>query len=283
MQNPFEAPTPRDPDLGNQINDIEKTHTLKAEFIKETQPEIEQTISLNKRLSEFKGYLNNKTVALIGRASYLATEEYGEEIDSFDVVIRIHTWQIHRTPENYQPLPEHESLAISGNWYVPALYQRNVGSKTDVLYLRLQWIDYATLTKTLEILNHDKTAWLGVETFAEMACAAPQHHFIEKHWGPIHVIPIGFFNAVAARLNYAEPLPGTTIAAFLAGSQAKAVKIFGCPCYQDTDGKTEHAKLQIQGKHNTLADFHYMRQLVQRDNRFSCDPIMMILFSSEIS
>lgn len=283
MQNPFEAPTPRDPDLGNQINDVDKTHALKAEFIKETQPKIEQTISLNQRLSEFKDYLKNKTVALIGRASYLATEEYGEEIDSFDAVIRIHTWQIHRTPEKYEPLREPERLAISGKWYVPALYQRNIGSKTDVLYLRLQWIDYATLTKTLEIFKHDKTEWLGVETFAEMACAAAQHHFIERHWGPIHVIPIDFFNSVAARLNYAEPLPGTTIAAFLASSNAKAVKIFGCPCYQDAAGKTEHAKLHIQGKHNTLADFHYMRQLVERDNRFSCDPIMEYLLNSEIS
>ena len=196
----------------------------------------------------------------------------GEEIDNFDIVVRIHHWHIHREPEYERHLPEHEHLAISEARYVPPFYQRRVGSRTHVLYWRLQWMDYGTLTSVLDALRKfDSTDWIGVDIFAEMAYAAPQHHYIEQYWGPVHVIPIEFFNALAERLHFAEPLPGTVVTAFLASLQPRRVKLFGLPCYQDVDGKAEHAKLAIMGKHNTLTDFYFIRQLVERDERIECD------------
>lgn len=139
------------------------------------------------------------------------------------------------------------------------------------------------LSQMLELLKHDQTAWVGVETFAEMRDGAPRHHYIEQHFMPVHVIPIDFYGNLSARLNYSHPLPGTLIAAFLASTPASRIYVTGCPCYQDKSGKTEHAKLQIMGQHQTITDFHYLRQLIQRDERFTCDPIMESLFHTEVS
>lgn len=282
MQNPFQK-TIKDPDNDVPIGNAGDVEQLHKEFVSTTKTTISKQVDLNTRLFEYKEYLSGKTVALVGRASYMSGLRLGEQINDFDVVIRIHTYQIHGQPQEFKYPPNHEQYRLTSHKYVPTVYQPNVGSKTDVLYLRLQWIPYDVISRTLDTLKGDNVQWIGVETFFEMGQAAPQHHYIEQHWGPVHVLPIDFYGNVSARLNYAEPLPGTLIAAFLAESDAKKVFIAGCPCYQDSFGKREHAKLQIIGKHNTLADFHFMRQLVQRDERFGCDAIMQRLFSTEVS
>ena len=274
---------PRDPDNNARIETSDKPLEIKSKYIKESTPAVQRTVYLSSRAEQYKQYLKDKSVAIVGRASYLAEHEFGEEIDAHDVVVRIHTWQIHRTPTDYAPEEGDVERALSNRQFVPSRYHPNVGSKTDVLYLRLQWLPHDDLNQFITIYKHDGVAQVGCETFFEMAQAAPQHHYLEQHWGPVHVIPIDFYNDLSARLNYAEPLPGTLVSAYAATSFAKSVTIYGCPCYQDVLGKTEHAKLNILGKHNTLADFHYMRQLVQRDMRYSCDPIMDELFRLEIS
>lgn len=240
-------------------------------------------INLEQRLREFADYINGKSVAIVGRASYLVHSEWGKEIDEFDVVVRIHSGNIHGCPSYDDYLPEKDHLALSDKRYIPPFYQRHVGSKTSVLYLRLQWLDYDILNHTLEILKRDGADWIGVETFWEMAYASAQYHYVDQHWERFHVIPIDFFHDVSARLHYVEPLPGTTIAAFLAWTQATQIKIFGCPCYQDKDGKKEQAKLTIMARHNTLADFHYIKQLVERDPRIECDPVMSALFGEYVT
>ena len=266
--------------LSKNHDDVQRLH---QKFVTTTKTTVKPVVNLNERLEQFQAFLSDKTVALAGRANYLAQLELGRKINSYDVVIRIHTYQIHGEPQKVEYSPGHESKRLTHHSYVPAVYQPNIGSKTDVLYLRLQWIPYDVISRTLDTLTHDSVEWVGVETFFEMAQAAPQHHYIEQHWGPVHMFPVDFYGSVSARLNYAEPLPGTLVAAFLAESQAREVFIVGCPCYQDNFGKNEHAKLQIMGKHNTLADFHYLRQLIQRDERFTCDAIMNSLFNTEIS
>lgn len=282
MQNPFEK-TVKDPDNRVQIKSSTFVDDITSEFIRETATEVEPLYDLQDRLEEFKQFLADKSVAVVGRAGYLKDLEQGHEIDSYDVVIRIHTWQIHGEPQEFKGAPEDEKNRMSTRKYIPARYQKNIGSKTDVLYLRLQWIDYSELSRTLELLKHDQTAWVGVETFAEMRDGAPRHHYIEQHFMPVHVIPIDFYGNLSARLNYSHPLPGTLIAAFLASAPASQIYITGCPCYQDKKGKTEHAKLQIMGQHQTITDFHYLRQLIRRDGRFTCDPIMESLFRAEVS
>ena len=282
MQNPFEK-TVKDPDNRVQIKSSTFVDDITSEFIRETAAEVEPLYDLQSRLEEFKQFLAGKSVAVVGRASYLKDLEQGSEIDSYDVVIRIHTWQIHGEPQEFKGTPEDEKNRISTRKYIPARYQKNIGSKTDVLYLRLQWINYSELSQVLELLKHDQTAWVGVETFAEMRDGAPRHHYIEQHFMPVHVIPIDFYGNLSARLNYSHPLPGTLIAAFLASTPASQIYITGCPCYQDKKGKTEHAKLQIMGQHQTITDFHYLRQLIRRDERFTCDPVMGSLFRAEVS
>lgn len=282
MQNPFQK-TVKDPDNNVKIKSLTFVDEITSEFIQETATEVEPLYDLQNRLKEFKQFLADKSVAVVGRASYLKDLEQGHEIDSYDVVIRIHTWQIHGEPQEFKGTPEDEKNRISARKYIPARYQKNIGAKTDVLYLRLQWIDYSELSQMLELLKHDQTAWVGVETFAEMRDGAPRHHYIEQHFMPVHVIPIDFYGNLSARLNYSHPLPGTLIAAFLASTPASRIYITGCPCYQDKRGKTEHAKLQIMGQHQTITDFHYLRQLIQRDDRFTCDLIMESLFNTEVS
>ncbi len=283
MQNPFEKPSVRDPDNNCPIRGLDYVDEISAQFIKATGAKVEHQYDLSLRLNLFKQFVQNKSVAIIGRASYLRHLEQGVNIDKYDVVIRIHTWSIHNEPTEFKGTPEDEHNRISKRKYVPARYQTNIGSKTDVLYLRLQWIGFEDLTNTMELLKHDGTSWIGCETFTEMRDGAPRHHYIEQHFMPVHVIPIDFFGNLSARLNYSHPLPGTIIAAFLADTDARDIYITGCPCYQDKFGKTEHAKLELIGRHQTLTDFHYLRQLVQRDERFACDGVMAKLFETEIS
>lgn len=273
----------RDKDLGIPIRGIDAVASNANQFVRQAPVLVASKVGLTERLSQLSDYLAHKSVAVVGRASYLAHRTYGKEIDEFEEVVRIHHWHIHRAPEYKNHLPEHEHLALSKARYIPPFYHRHIGSKTSILYWRLQWMDYGTLTNTLEVLTHDNVKWIGVETFAEMAYAAAQLHYIEQYWGPIHVIPVDFFADVSARLHYAEPLPGTVIAAFMAQTQARHIKIFGCPCYQDNEGKREHAKLSIMGKHNTIADFYYMKQLVQRDPRVECDDVMKALFDAHVT
>ena len=281
----LKQPTKRliEPDNDVPIKTLNDVNDIAHSFVAESGTLIDPVVDLNQRLQEFCDYLRGKSVAIVGRAGYLADYKLGELIDSQDVVIRIHTWHIHGETQHFKHSIEDEANRISHRKYVPARYQINVGSRTDVLYLRLQWLVYAELCQMFEMLKHDGTAFIGVETFTEMRDGAPRHHYIEKNYMPVHVIPMDFFGSLSARLNYSHPLPGTIVSAFVAHTEASKIFIVGCPCYQDKKGKEEHAKLELIGNHKTLTDFHYLRQLVERDHRVTCDKVMKQLFETEVS
>ena len=272
-----------EPDNDVPIKTLNDVDNITHSFVAESGTLVDPVVDLNQRLQEFRDYLRGESVAIVGRAGYLTEYKLGEFIDSHDVVIRIHTWHIHGQPQHFEDRVEYKTNRLSYKRFVPARYQINIGSRTDVLYLRLQWLVYADMSQIFDQLTHDGTSWIGVETFTEMRDGAPQHHYIEKNYMPVHIIPIDFFGSLSARLNYSHPLPGTLVSAFVAQTEASKIFIVGCPCYQDKKGKEEHAKLELIGRHKTLTDFHYLRQLVGRDDRVTCDEVMQKLFETEVS
>lgn len=276
-------PVLTDPENNVPIQTLDDVRENASSFAESATTLVNPVVDLHQRLQEFRDYLRGKSVAIIGRAAYLANYKLGKFIDSYDVVIRIHMWHIHGQPQQFKNEAEDEANRISPKKFVPARYQINVGSHTDVLYVRAQWLEFAEMSNMFEFLKHDGTSWIGVETFAEMQNGAAQHHYIEKHFMPVHVIPIDFYGSLSAMLNYSHPLPGTLIAAFIAQTEASKIFIVGCPCYQDVRGKEEHAKLEMIGRHKTITDFHYLRQLVRRDSRVYCDDVMQELFETEVN
>jgi len=62
-------------------------------------------------MNNFKEFIKNKKVAIVGPAAYMMNHEFGSEIDDYDVVVRIN--------RSYESVEK---------------FSKNVGSRTDVLY-----------------------------------------------------------------------------------------------------------------------------------------------------
>ena len=96
--------------------------------------------------SKLYNTINNKSVVIVGRASYLIkAPEYsnqGEFIDSHDVVVRVNC--PYPNPHKMDNLP---AESINSLCYIAPSFQEHLGKKTDVVYLSP--VFYGIFTKNL--------------------------------------------------------------------------------------------------------------------------------------
>ncbi len=210
----------------------------------------------HRRESEFFALMENKSIAIVGRANYLATIEQREKIEAHDVVIRIHG------PFTHKPYI-HDFQGDAAPY---------IGKRVDVYASRLWKKSHKRLIEMHDDFKRSGGTFVFVDSFFEFQRAVAAWLILEKRGIPVHIAPLSFYTWLSMQLDYAIPLPGTIVAAYIAETRARSIYITGCACYQESPGASTRAALE--SKHSCYSDSHFLRHLINRDSRFRCDAVM---------
>ena len=230
-------------------------------------------------MGSLKQLIEGKSVAIVGRAAYLAEKQQGEFIDSHDVVVRVHC----NIPHPHQA--EKVTVPDDCESFVPLKFQRCLGTKTDAFaptnlaHLRIPYIDtcYKRLSKIGcgYIIQHK---FYNVITGPAVLIL----DYIADNYMSVYVAPVKHFMEVSRQMEYAFPLPGTLLIYELLKMQPRSLYATGFTCFQDSTKLTAAADAILVRNHKPVLDLRFLRDTAQRDERFSIDSEMHHYFNNAI-
>lgn len=213
-------------------------------------------ITLNR---DFADYLENKSVAILGRGPSLQSCSRSV-IESYDVIVRVH-----------RPAPIED-------WWPPPLVQEEwqsmVGSRTNILYSSLgrgandAFIERVTSSFKDEggkFLCHPHP-WYAITN--QYSCS------IMERTMPVRYVDIALYHSLYKYLRV-DPFPGTLVVADILTHKVSKVFIGGMTCYCD------RSKVGIMEDYKkSKCDFNYIRSIWQCSNdQIVVDPVMEELFN----
>lgn len=216
-------------------------------------------------------WVQNKSVAIVGRAAYLADKQQGDLIDSHDVVIRTHC---------NLPHPCHVGnikIEADADSFIPRKYQPSLGRKTsafaptnmahyDVLYIddlykKLSDLgcQYAIQHKVYSATNTKSVVIID---------------YIAENYMPVHVARVENFLAVVRNMDYGFPLPGTLLIYEILSLNPSKLYLTGFTCFKDSTRLSPSAQAILVRDHKPILDLLFLRDIAARDERVEVDSEM---------
>jgi hypothetical protein len=220
--------------------------------------------------TEYKDWLSNKRVIIVGPAGYLRGQNKGKWIDSFDVVVRV-------------------------NHAIPILFPEDYGTRTDVLYhiFSHRNIEYAG-KKLIDIEEIDEWVNAGVKWLVSRHGTNSKRFkqvapLIDSKlpWCCIHHSFTGKIdNAISSR----SPNTGVVAIMHLLSSGIKSLTITGFDLYQSgvyqgygDISENEDAREVNDRWHDIESQITYLKKIVIRDKRIHIDTqFEEVLYGKEI-
>ena len=212
--------------------------------------------------------IENRSVAIVGRAEYLNEIEQGELIDSHEVVIR--------TQSNLPwPQPPFELKFDNDESFVPRDFQHLFGQKTtgfapsnlpywglgearrNILPLVERGCEYLIQHKVYNTIFSHEIATLD--------------HIEDKFKIPVYRLPYEHFAGVVRALDYSFPMPGTLLIDYIQRQSPKSLYFTGFACYLDAKDVWLKAEVKMMRDHKPLYDIRYLRDLVARYENVTTD------------
>ena len=211
--------------------------------------------------ARFQAFIENRSVAVVGRAEYLNEIEQGELIDSHDIVIRAHSnlpW----------PSPPFELLFENPDSFVPQSHHARLGTKTDAFapsnlpYWKLRYVD-DILPELIKrncqwIIQHKIYNVPGVPDAGKRAELAVIDYVCDRYM-PVFVASPEVFDDVTRELYYSFPMPGTLLIEELVRLNPGRLYVTGFSCYMDTRQTWLNARVALMRDHKPLYDLRYLR------------------------
>ncbi|MDE0298607.1 MAG: hypothetical protein OXN17_08250 [Candidatus Poribacteria bacterium] len=224
-----------------------------------------------------KEVIENRSVAIVGRAEYLNEIEQGELIDSHDVVIR--------TQSNL-PWP-HPAFVLefdNDESFVPRDFQHLFGKKTTgfaptnlpywglgdgrryIVPLMERGCEYLIQHKVYNTIFAHEIATLD--------------HLEDKFKIPIYRLPYDHFAEIVRALDYSFPMPGTLLIDYIKRQNPKSLYFTGFACYLDAKDAWLKAEVKMARDHKPLYDIRYLRDFVRQFDNVTTDDKLMEYFET---
>lgn len=236
--------------------------------------------------SEFFNYLNGKRVILVGPAKYIGESKMGEEIDNYDIIVRM-------------------NLSCP----VPKNLHKHIGSRTDVLYhLVLRPTHYARRPdlfkrhdrKEIEAWRDDGVKWVVLKSHLQwlQRKGVQTDYFVPLLNGLVNWTNIPHYSmSKLTTLTRTPPNMGTLAIYHLLKSNLKSLHVVGCdyhnsgyyvgyggfneeqakkgegggPCW----GQGKNYRVGRRPIHKHPGQFDYIRDTLKYDKRFTVDDVLM--------
>lgn len=227
-------------------------------------------------MSQFGELIENKTVAIVGRAAYLNELQQGELIDSHDVVIRVQS----NLP---YPSPKYELKFDNDESFVPKDFHGILGKKTTAFApANMPYWGSAYCDNIVPRLIERNCCYLIQHKIYNMVGAvevAAIDYIRDKFKIPVFVAEYQQLVEMIRALDYTFPMPGTLLIDWVARSRPKTVYCTGFACYQDTKDEWLKAEVKLARDHKTLYDLRFLRDLVRDNNHTTVDDKLMEYFA----
>ena len=213
---------------------------------------------MSQRYEEIKQYLKNKSVALVGPATYMDGSNYGNEIDSHDIVVRIN-----RGIESIEK------------------YGDDIGRRTDILYSCLvPRAQQAGKLKEDELLNKYKIKYIIVPPMSGMDGICHNKNKIDedligkkqiqqlKSYQPLRVVDYKYCNPLAEKIKCKPNTGFLSICDLLDNFDLKKLSIYGISFYLDgfIPGQKEGVEKEKGLSQQEFADLaHNSKRHVQKN------------------
>lgn len=215
-------------------------------------------------MSDYKRFLTNKQVVLVGPASTLRGTKMGPTIDAYDVVVRInHAW----------PLPKD--------------LQDDIGQRLDVLYHNLNPRNQPLYRRHVLRMRRDGVKWVvSSHPATRVRFRRRQQRFRRINKGAVkfRVIP----QSIKTRLRRKVGSSNSGLAAIvdLLRYPIKSLYVTGFSFYSTPYLKYPSYRPSFRKKavehHNQRRHKTYMAQLVARERRLAIDPVMTELLKKHM-
>ena len=220
--------------------------------------------------------IENRSVAIVGRAEYLNEIEQAELIDSHDVVIRAHS---------NLPYPSQKfKLAFDNDEsFVPKDFHDKLGKKTtafapaNVAYWSPD--DADSIVPQLAsrgcqcIIQHKIYNLVGPSELAIL-------DYIADRYMPVFTAPHDQLLDLMRALDYTLPMPGTILIDFIAKLNPATVYCTGFACYQDSDEIWLKNEVKLFRDHKPLYDLRFLRDLARANDKVTVDAEMQKYFAN---
>ena len=255
---------------------------------------------------EFGEYLKGKRVALVSRAPYLWDVGWGEQIDSYDIVARLHRPIPHWYPKRsggddrrqatrYQlslgsVIRPHPSSEYYGKkLFVPPPLFGRIGARTDLLVVNPVGIgEFEWISCYLEALKANGGQWLMSECYFYTRDNLENLDFMAGFL-PTHLVDMPTYMDLVREMDYAMPLCGTVAVFSFLRFDIRELFLVGFPCYQDCRQKmyahpeaVDDYKRFLGWGFDPEKDFAYLMKRYEQDERLDVDSTMQELWENQI-
>lgn len=222
-----------------------------------------------------KGIIENRRVAIVGRATYLSEREQGNFIDSHDVVVRIHNPLPHPT--------KNRDMAIQwGNdSFIPRAWHSRIGSKTTLFAADLAHRPHGEVRRLFQYFIETGGQMCVMHKFYNITESIRQIDIIQDEFVPVHLASIDNFIQLSRRMDYAFPLPGTLLIYEILQYNPKSLYHTGFSCFQDDTRLGAQAEVTLARQHHPLLDLRFLRHITTHNDHITTDDFMMNLFKRE--
>ena len=228
----------------------------------------QDTKDISKKYAKF---LKGKKICIVGPAPHINGSGSGEEIDSYDIVVR-----------------------LNKGYLLPKEYQQDIGESCDIIYQTCMPRDYMGITMPIEELK-GSTKWI--------CCSCPdkihKHHikdFIKYVDGRIgvHIMNKKKWDKYAIKLARSNsivispPTSGFSAIIDLLRYDIEEMYIVGMTFFQKRGKNNEvyypgyptndptHSRRK-KSKHNYSKEMKVFKKIFAKDGRIKCDPILQKL------
>ncbi len=215
---------------------------------------------------QFGDYLNDKSIAIVGRAG-LDDLDQGEWIDSHDVVVRIHS------PVPYAGyIVPHEAPEWTYSPFVPEEWQSRVGSHVNVFYHKEFHV--SGMEKLLPAFERAGGRFLGVEYSgnlwsyhcSEVRRLAPCRYLTNDH----------FLNMMDVVGDI--PFAGSVAIGDILRHDIKSLYITGFPTFFTADGTLLPDKWVQKNRGMNFKNIDWLRRLCDQYDAITADSNMQVIF-----
>ena len=228
---------------------------------------------------DYKEYIKNKTVALVGPAAYMIGSSFGEEIDKHDIVVRIN--------RGIELISKHHD---------------DIGKKTDILYsCLLDVAENAGKQDPQSLKNDYRIGILCTVPHSDMKGIATKtelHHMVNKRSVdkiseliPVRIIEHDFFTGISRKIN-CRPNTGFIAIFDLLRFNPKQLSVFGFSFYLDgfmpnyksgiAMSESEFAKKCFNSKRHVQKNmWAYCKETLCVDKKVKLDPHLKEILNLE--
>ncbi len=229
------------------------------------------------RTDRYPDYIKGKSVAVVGRSQSPLGKGRGEEIDSYDVVLRLN----YPLPHSYTEEPNRTRIDPQSDSLIPPEYQEDLGKRTSVFTTNCN-------AEMLE-LSDEKDPLVGLllhlrKTNCDFITSAhpdrtPFKHITEVHGGKIreyfrfHVVEERFWLALEKELD-SRPYSGTTAVAELLAFGAREIFVTGFTFNKLPAEADVVCWQQKQGIHSPNANLQWLAKAERESGVIKTDEVL---------